>query len=124
MRHNKRTILTGQSGFTLLEVLIASTTFLIGFTLIIALLNQTMSKLSVQELETAREIATDEMFRVLAVHDTTSTSAVLKRDDLSYRVSKATTVNLPLVTVNLTVVREKSGKELVSLYNAFVLSSQ
>jgi Tfp pilus assembly protein PilV len=125
MKHTRNhTRRAGESGFTLIEVLIAATTFLVGFTLIIALLNQTVTKLSVHELETARELATDEMFRAQALHDTTSTSTVLKRDDLSYRVSRVTTVDLPFVAINVTVAREKNGKELVSLYNAFILSPQ
>ena len=122
--NKNRATQSGQSGFTLIEVLIAATTFLVGFTLIIALLNQTVTKLSVQELETAREIATDEMFRVLALHDSTSAVSVLKRDDLSYRISRVFTVDFPLVAVDITVAREKTGKELISLYNAFVISPQ
>ena len=124
MANENRVAQSRQSGFTLIEVLIAATTFLVGFTLIIALLNQTVTKLSVQELETAREIATDEMFHVLALHDSTSVVFVLKRDDLSYRVSRVTTVDSPLVAVDITVAREKTGKELISLYNAFVISPQ
>ena len=118
------TKLKNQSGFTILEVMIAATVFMIGFAVMISLLDTTISRSSTKELFISSSIADELMIETILAKDTTSLDIVITQGNISYDVKKISRVHNKLVEINITVIRKKTGKKLIELHNEFILSEK
>ncbi len=113
--------LSSESGLTLLEVLIAAVIFMIGFSLLMALLNSTLLKFSTKELITASAIGKEAMLQAISTADTTSSSSTVQESGIRYRVEKAIIVSDRLAGVTITVFRQKHDKKIIQLYDEFLV---
>ena len=118
------TKLKDQSGFTILEVMIAATVFMIGFAVMISLLDTTISRASTKELFISSSIADELMIETILVKDTTSLVTVITQGNISYDVKKISRVHDKLVEISITVTRRNTGKKLIELHNEFILSEK
>lgn len=116
--------LKNQSGFTILEVMIAATVFMIGFAVMISLLDTTISRASTKELFISSSIADEMMIETMHVKDTTSLDTVITQGNISYDVKKISRVHDKLIEINIIVTRKKTGKKLIELHNEFILSEK
>ncbi|MEW5994043.1 MAG: hypothetical protein AB1744_06570 [Candidatus Zixiibacteriota bacterium] len=116
-----KTTLRKDSGFTIIEVLVGAVTFMIGFSILVALLNSTLVKFSVKEIELAGNLAQEQMLIATALADTTSYDTTVIRSDLRFAVAKRVEVGDRLARISIAVSREKTGTELIELYNEVVL---
>jgi Tfp pilus assembly protein PilV len=117
----KRYILQSQFGLTIIEILIASIIFMIGFSTLIILMNSSLVKFSAREMMQADQLADEMMARTLTERDTTSFDTIISRSDVVYLVEKRATVAGKLAEVSLTVSRESQNRKIVELYDALVL---
>jgi len=117
-------VLKNSSGFTIMEVLISATVFMIGFTTLIALLSSTLSKFSTKELIVARNLACEYMNKATIESDITPIDTVLTRSEMSFHVKQTINQNDNLAKFQITVTREKSDKIIVDFYNEIVLSDK
>lgn len=118
------TKLKDQSGFTILEVMIAATVFMIGFAVMISLLDTTISRASTKELFISSSIADELMIETILVKDTTSLVTVITQGNISYDVKKISRVHDKLVEISITVSRRNTGRKLIELHNEFILSEK
>ena len=118
------TKLKNESGFTILEVMIAATVFMIGFAVMISLLDTTISRASTKELFISSSIADEMMIETILVKDTTSLDTVITQGNISYDVKKISRVHDKLVEISITVTRRNTGKKLIELHNEFILSEK
>lgn len=118
------TKLKDQSGFTILEVMIAATVFMIGFAVMISLLDTTISRASTKELFISSSIADELMIETILAKDTTSMDTVITEGNISYEVKKISRVHDKLVEINITVIRRKTGRKLIELHDEFILSEK
>ncbi len=116
-----RSILTSQSGLTVIEILIAAVIFMVGFSTLILLMNSSLVRFSAKELMQADQLAQEMMTRTLADRDTTSIDTVITRSRVAFRVERRVSIAEHLAGVSLTVYREKQNRKIVELYDAFVL---
>jgi len=117
----KRTLLTRQGGMTVVEILIASIIFMVGFSTLILLMNSTLVKFSAREIVQADSLAEEIMTKSLADRDTTSFDSTIERGRVAYRVTRRSTVEEGLAGLSVTVYRAKQDRKLIELYDAFVL---
>ncbi|SYZ73743.1 hypothetical protein TRIP_C60013 [Candidatus Zixiibacteriota bacterium] len=106
-----------QRGLTLLEVLIASSVFMIGFTIMVFLLNQMQGRFSSKEMVLAYQLAKEEMEKTLAANNFESLTKTEIRSKISFFVERQITDNDGLVSIRINVTRAKTGKKLVTLYD-------
>lgn len=109
--------LESHKGLTIIEVLIASTVFMIGFTVMVFLLGQIVTKHSAKNRTIAFNIATSCMEKSLAAHEFSDTTYVDIRSNISYRVLKNVEKNSSLIKIRIRVLREKQDTELINLYS-------
>ena len=117
----KRYILQSQYGLTIIEILIASVIFMIGFSTLILLMNSSLVKFSARELLQADQLVDEMMARTLTDWDTTSFDTIITRANVAYLVERRVTVAERLAEVSLTVSRDKQNRKIVELYDAFVV---
>jgi Tfp pilus assembly protein PilV len=113
--------LRSQSGVTILEVLIASVIFMVGFTTLVALINSTLLKFSTKELTTAGAAAQEVMLLTIANADTTSFDTTQVFSGVRYRVARSVTRRDNLACVRIIVSRPRTTTKIVDLYDAFAL---
>ena len=116
-----RPLLKSQSGLTIIEILIASIIFMIGFSTLILLMNSSLVKFSARELMQADQLADEMMARTLTNRDTTSFDTIVTRSNVAYLMEQRVTVTERLAGVSLTVSRDKQNRKIVEVYDAFVL---
>ena len=109
--------ITDQSGLTLLEVLIASSVFMIGFTIMVFLLNQMQGRFSSKEMVLAYQLARQELEKTLASNEFESTTRTEIRSKISFLVEQKIIENDGLVSIRINVTRAKTGKQLITLYD-------
>ena len=102
-----------------MEVLVGATVFVIGFSLLIALLNSTLLKFSSEELILATATAESEMIRTVAEGDTVSSATTVTNGEMRFKVVREITRKETLFTVSLKTYRLNRDTELVYLYNEF-----
>lgn len=117
----KRALLKQQDGMTVVEILIASIIFMVGFSTLILLMNSTLIKFSTREIVQSDSLAEETMARSIAHRDTTSFDSTIERGGVAYRVTRTSTVGDGLVGMNITVYRAKQNRKIIELYDAFVL---
>lgn len=116
--------LRSQRGFSVVEVLIAATIFVVGFTIVVGLLDRALNRLSQEELESARILSGEVWHATSCAQDTTSLQSQCSRDGRMFMVEKSVTTNGRFVEVSVHVRRAASGKEVIHLCNAFVMSEK
>ncbi len=114
-------IVTQESGFTIIEVLIASTVFVVSFTVMVTLLDTTINRFSNEDLAVGTNIAEAFMMTSLALQETTTIDTILTVGGVSYSVSKKAIITDDLAKVTITVHREKTKRKIIELYNEFLL---
>ena len=114
IRHSE---ITNQSGLTLLEVLIASSVFMIGFATMVFLLNQMQGKFSSKEMVLAYQLAREEMEKTLASNDLESATRTEIRSKISFLIERKISENDGLVSIRIKVTRAKTGRQLATLYD-------
>jgi Tfp pilus assembly protein PilV len=117
----RKLLLKTQSGMTILEVLIASVIFMVGFTTLVALLNSTLLKFSTKELSTAGAAAQEVMFRSVAQIDTTALDTTQVFSGVSYRVMRRVIRRGNLAAVQVIVYRPRTMTRIVDLYDAIAI---
>ncbi len=113
-----------QAGFTLVEVLIAAVIFMVGFSILIGLLNSSLNKFSIKEMQLANNLARSTMTSTLAMADTAFLDSVVERSNISFRVRRSVEIGDGLASVLVTVSREKNNKKIIELYNAFLIAHE
>jgi Tfp pilus assembly protein PilV len=119
-----RRLLASQSGLTVIEILIASVIFMIGFSTLIMLMNSSLVRFSARELLQADQVAQELMSRAVADRDKTSMDTIVTRSRVAFRVERRVVVAERLAGVSLTVYRERQNRKIVELYDAFVVRSR
>ena len=112
--------LKANSGVTIIEVLISAVVFMIGFSLLISLLNGTLIRISTEEINTADCLAEEVMTATVSVKDTSALDLTLVRSGRQYRVRRTTVVTDGLAKVSVMVSRDRTNKQLIHLYNEFL----
>ncbi len=118
----KRVDLKSQKGLTIIEVLISAVVFVIGFSLLIALLSNTESRFSIKELTDADRIGHEIMVTTTTLAVTTPLDRVIVQSGQKFRVRRQSVVEDGLAGVTVTVSRVGSGKVILELYDAFQVS--
>ncbi len=118
-----RRVRTRYSGFSIIEVLLAATTFMIGLSILIALLNRTLVKFSIVEMELATALADEQMTVTMARMDTVPRDTIVERGGLRFALRRRVEVNGQLVQYSIIVAREITGAELIHLCNEILLPS-
>ena len=113
--------LKSRSGVTILEVLIASVIFMVGFTTLVALINSTLLKFSTKELTTAGAAAEQIMLRAVAQTDTVSIDTTQVFSGVRYHVIKNVTRRDNLALIRVLIYRPRTMTKIVDLYDAFAL---
>ncbi|MCX6826068.1 MAG: prepilin-type N-terminal cleavage/methylation domain-containing protein [candidate division Zixibacteria bacterium] len=106
-----------EKGFSLMEVLIASTVFMIGFTIMVFLLSQITGKYSSKEKIIAYQLAVSKMEETLASGDYISGSLTETSSGLTFIIDRLVEQQEKLITIRINITRASTGKTLISLYN-------
>lgn len=117
-------ILSDNSGLTIIEVLISAVIFVIGFSLIVVMLNHTLVKFSTRDLSNGAALANEIMQRTVSLKDTTDLDSTVVRSGVSYTITRKVELQNDLVNVTITVLRTREDKELIKLHNEFILIRQ
>jgi Tfp pilus assembly protein PilV len=113
-----------QSGFTIIEVLIAAVIFMIGFSLLMSLLSSTILRFSTKEILAATNTAQQVMLYAVSASDTTSCDTVLENSGIRFRVIRQATVTGGLACMQVAVYRLKRSDEIIRLYDEFTVSEK
>lgn len=114
-------ILNRQEGFTIVEVIVSAIIFMIGFSILVFMLNQAFTKYSVKDMTTATHIGSGIMERSLAARDTVDLDTVVVASEISYRVKKVVRLDNDLAAITVTVKREKKAQELCRFYGEYTI---
>lgn len=112
------------SGFTIIEVLISSVVFMIGFSMLIALLNVTLAKFSTKELLAGTAVGKQVVYETLALSDSTSCDTIIQNSGLHFRVARQFSTRGDMVRIEVIVYRLKKAKEIVRFYDELALPKQ
>lgn len=104
-------------GFSLIEILVASSVFIIGFTLLMFLLNNMTQQLSFKDTLIAKNLATKYMDRALLTNDLASQEFIEEVISVKYRVNQSVVISGKLAAIEIVVIRQSSGKILIELYS-------
>ena len=103
-----------------MEVLIGSFVFILGFGIVIMILNGTLVKLSVKEITTADAVAEEYMETSIISGDTLDLDTVVTRSELDFRVRRTVTVNQTgRAAVTIAIERPKQQELLIELYHEY-----
>jgi type II secretory pathway component PulJ len=111
-----------EQGFTLIEVLIAAVVFMLGFSLLVVLLNNTLVRTSSEELILASDIGREFTLRAITLADTSACDSLVQRAELHFRVVKQVEIDGQLAKLSVTVYRQKTNKQIVNVYDEFLFS--
>ena len=118
---NLKKVARNTSGLTIIEVLISAVIFVVGFSIFVLMLSNTLSKLSVKETELATKTAEQFMMQTIYGSDTTALDTTVSRSGLSLQVHRQVTLEAQLARISVRVVRNQTGKELLHLYNEAII---
>ncbi|GEM_PF-1227939 len=105
-----------EKGFSLIEILIASAIFMIGFTLLMFLLNNATTNFSYKEKSTALNLAREYMDAALLSNELESIDATVMVSNIKYRVIQDIDREDSLININIFIIRESTNRELITLY--------
>lgn len=114
-------VLGSQRGFMLVEVLVSAAVFMIGFSVLVFMLERMIVGYSAEEITTATNLATSVMEQTLAARDTVGIDTTLMIGEIRYRIDKKVNLKNGLAAVEVQVSRERTGKELCRLYAELVI---
>ncbi|MEP0827187.1 MAG: hypothetical protein HRF51_01580 [bacterium] len=103
-------------GLTILEVLIASAIFMVGFSLMVFLLNQLISGFSLKEYVAAYQLASNTMELTLASGEFVEEQTVETVTGNRFLVEQLVTQEGALSKVRINILRPQNKKLLVTLY--------
>jgi len=106
-----------QRGLTILEVLIASTVFMIGFIIMTFLLGELFSKYSSRDRVIALNLAQKYMEATMVQNEFTDLNDVREESGIAFRIVRKIEAETGLITIRISIIRDSSGKVLVTLYN-------
>lgn len=110
-----------QRGMTIIEVLVAAAVFMIGFSLLIALVSNSTAKFSTRELTFGRYLAKQAITLSQARSDTLSTDSTVQMSGLQFSVARRIELDGRLAMIRVTVTRTKTGSLLADFYSEYVL---
>jgi type II secretory pathway pseudopilin PulG len=119
-----KTLANSESGFTILEVLVAATVFLVGLSLMISLLNTTLARLGSEDLVVAGAIAETSLQSALGVADAPSVDSVVVASGKKYQLRRSVTRENGLVSVMVSVQRYKQTRAITTLYGETIDQSR
>ena len=99
-----------------MEVLISATVFMIGLSILIAVMSSSLTRFSTQEIEAARCVGQEMLARTIALSDTAYVDTLVNISGVDFRVIRHSRARENLAEVSLSVSRESSGRKLVDLY--------
>lgn len=108
---------TNSKGLTIIEVLIASTVFMIGFSILVFFLGEIVGKYSAKDITIAFNLGTEYMEKTLASRNFAERIDTLTVSNITFRIEKRAENINGLNKIRINVYREKQGKLLISLYN-------
>lgn len=109
------------SGFSIIEVLIGAVVFMVGFSLLIGMLNNIFVKFSTEEMKQASIIAKEQMIYTLHLKNTNDIDSVIVKSGIRYTMEKAIQIDNKIAKVTISVSRTKTQKEIIKLYNEFII---
>ncbi|MBK7143316.1 MAG: hypothetical protein IPH75_14675 [bacterium] len=107
---------------TIIEVLVAAAVFMIGFSLLIALVSNSTAKFSTRELTLGRYLAQQTVTLSQARLDTLSGDTTVQMSGLQFSVARRIELDGRLAKVHVTVTRTKTGSLLADFYGEYALS--
>jgi type II secretory pathway component PulJ len=116
-----RGILCRQEGFTIIEVLVSAIVFMIGFSILVFMLNQAITRYSIGDITRANNIGKSVMENSFASRDTITLDTIIVVSQVSYRLQKEVRLEDNLAAVTITVGRERLDKELCRLYGEYAI---
>lgn len=111
-------------GFTLLEVLIGSVVFMVGFALVVLTIDSTLVKLSLGEFTVATALAEETMNEAAIAIDTASMDTIIVRSGVAFAVRRQVETDDHRAKILVRVSRAKTGKQLIELYDEYVLANR
>lgn len=109
----------GQKGFTIIEVLVGATVFMLGFSLLVFMLNQMITRQSIRDITTATHLASESMERAMVFHDALPFDTTITVSGIAYRLEKNVHVDSSMAAVTVQVFRVREPKELCRMYGEF-----
>ncbi|MFH2037169.1 MAG: prepilin-type N-terminal cleavage/methylation domain-containing protein [Candidatus Zixiibacteriota bacterium] len=106
-----------QDGLTILEVLIASAVFMIGFSIMVFFLGEIIGKYSTKEYTIGYNLAQQYMENTIASGNFGSDESITEISNLKFKIIKDIEPDTHLKKVRISVIRVKTDKLMVSLYN-------
>lgn len=110
-----------QRGMTIIEVLVAAAVFMIGFSLLIALVSNSTAKFSTRELTLGRYLAKQAVTLAQAGSDILSADTTVQLSGLQFTVARRIELDGRLAKVHVTVTRTKTGSLLADFYSEYAL---
>lgn len=117
----RQSIIDDESGLTIIEVLMSAVVFMTGFSLLIALLNGTLVKLTTQDIDTAAAIGQQYVRMISLDNDTLDLDTIVVLSKRKYEVNRQVGSDGPLKKIRVTVTRVTDNRKLIDLYNEFVV---
>lgn len=106
-----------EKGMSLIEVLIASAMFMMGFTFLVFLLNNTTQQLSFKETLIAKSLGEKYMDETLLGREMTSDEFSEKISNINFIVNREVEIKDNLANIRIIVSRKSSNKEIIRLYS-------
>ncbi|MEE9441409.1 MAG: prepilin-type N-terminal cleavage/methylation domain-containing protein [candidate division Zixibacteria bacterium] len=113
-------IIKNQDGVTIIEVLVGAVVFMIGFSILVFMLNQMISNYSVNDLTSATRLASKSMEMTITYQDTISYDSTINVSNIDFGVKKTVQIDNDLAKIYINVARSSTKKELCSLYGEFI----
>ena len=116
--------LNNNSGFSIIEVLIGAVVFMIGFSLLIAMLNNVFVKFSTKEMKQASNIANEQLIATVQNKNDVNIDTTIIKSGIRYKLIQQAEIEESLAKITISVSRLKTNKELIKLYNEFIISEE
>lgn len=113
--------LKNQQGLTIVEVLVAATVFMIGFSLLIAIATNSTAKFSTRELTLGSQLGSEMLLIAAAQADTLSRDTIVERSELRLTVSRRFEVQERLVKARVIVTRQTTNRVLADFCTEYAL---
>lgn len=111
-------LLANQSGLTVIEVLIGSIIFLVGFSTVIALLAGMSQKASSRDLILAQTLGEQILTTTVEAPDPLrlATDTTVLAGGISFKIQRTVTLESEILKVRLQVKRRSARREILDLY--------
>ena len=106
-------------GFTIIEILVSAAVFMVGFSVLVALLNGSLLRFSSQELIDARALAESELLRTIDLKDTVSVDSLTYLSNRRYRIEREVHLESEIYVVTINILRFNTGKKIIGVCDAF-----